>query len=43
MTQKKSPFWHNRTKLSGCIFAVEACIDNWKKMLKYRYLLHMSS
>jgi len=30
---KKSPFWHHRTTLSGCIFAAEACIDNWKKLL----------
>ena len=30
---KKSPFWHHRTNLSGCIFAVEACIDNREKSL----------
>jgi len=29
--RKKSPFLHHRTTLSGCIFAPEACIDNWKK------------
>jgi len=29
--RKKSPFWHHRTTLSGCIFAAEACIDNRKK------------
>ena len=29
--RKKSPFWHHCTTLSGCIFAAEACIDNWKK------------
>jgi len=29
----KSPFWHHRTNLSGCIFSAEACIDNWKKNL----------
>jgi len=29
--RKKSPFWHHRTSLSGCIFAGETCIDNWKK------------
>ena len=29
--RKKSPFWHHRTTLSGCIFAAEACIDNPKK------------
>jgi len=28
---KKSPFWHHRTTLLGCIFAAEACIDNRKK------------
>jgi len=26
--RKKSPFWHHRTTLSGCIFAAEARIDN---------------
>jgi len=40
---KKSPFWHHRTTLSRCIFAAEACIDNPKKVVKHRYLLHMSS
>ena len=30
---KKSPFWHHRTTLSGCIFAAKAYIDNWKKNL----------
>ena len=29
--RKKSPFWHHRTTLSGCIFATKACIDNRKK------------
>jgi len=29
--RKKSPVWHHRTTLSGCIFAAEACIDNRKK------------
>jgi len=29
--RKKSPFWHYRTSLSGCIFAAEAYIDNLKK------------
>jgi len=28
---KKSSFWHHRTTLSGCIFAVKARIDNRKK------------
>jgi len=42
--RKKSTFWHHRTTLSGCIFAAEACIDNRKKKLvKHRYLPHMSS
>jgi len=49
--RKKSPFWHRRTTLSGCIFAAEACIDNRKKNslntdtspIKRRYLPHMSS
>ena len=42
--RKKSPFWHHRTTLSGCnIFAAEAYIDNRKKLVKHRYLLHMSS
>jgi len=31
--RKKTPLWHHRTILSGCIFAAEACIDNWKKNL----------
>jgi len=30
---KKSPFWHHRTTLSGCIFAAKSCIDNRKKNL----------
>jgi len=30
---QKSPFWHHRTTLSGCIFAAEACIDNRKNLL----------
>jgi len=41
--RKKSPFWHHRTTLSGCIFAGEAYVDNRKKLVKHRYLLHMSS
>jgi len=31
--RKKSPFWHHRTTLSGCIFAAKACIDNRKNLL----------
>ena len=30
--RKKTPFWHHRTTLSGCIFAAKACIDNRKKI-----------
>ena len=30
---QKSPFWHHRTTLSGCIFAAEARVDNQKKNL----------
>ena len=40
--RKKSPFWHHRTTLSGCIFVAKACIDNRKKIIKQQYLLHMS-
>jgi len=31
--RKKSPFWHHRTTLSGCIFATKAPIDIRKKNL----------
>jgi len=31
--RKKSPFWHHRTTLLGCIFVAKACIDNQKKNL----------
>jgi len=30
---KKSPFWHHRITLSGCIFAAKACIDNRQNLL----------
>jgi len=40
---QKSPSWHHRTTLLGCIFATEAYIDNRKKHVKQQYLLHMSS
>jgi len=33
---------HLRTTFSGYIFATKACIDNWKKLVKQQYLLHMS-
>ena len=39
---KKSPFGHNRTTLSGYIFATKAHIDNWKKLVKQQYLPHIS-
>ena len=40
---KKSPSGHHRTILSGYILATKAHIDNWKKLVKPQYLLHMSS
>ena len=30
---QKSPSAHYRATLSGCIFAIKACIDSWKKNL----------
>jgi len=33
--RKKSPFWHHRTTLSGCIFAAKVCNDNRKKVVKF--------
>jgi len=42
MTQK-SPSGHHRTSLSGYIFATEACVCNWKKLVKQQYLAHMFS
>jgi len=41
--RKKSPSAHHRTNLSGYIFATKTCIDNQKRIVKQRYLLHMSS
>jgi len=41
--RKNSPSGHHRTTLLGYIFATKACIDNWKKLVKQQYLLHMSS
>jgi len=41
--RKKSPTGYHRTDLSGYIFATKACIDNRKKRVKRRYLLHTSS
>ena len=40
---KKSPSGHHRTNLSRYSFATEARIDNRKKLVKRRYVLHMSS
>jgi len=39
---KKSPSGHNRTTLSGYIFATKARIDNGKKLVKQQYVLQMS-
>jgi len=39
---KKLSSRHHRTTLSGCIFAIKACIDNRKKLVKQQYLLYMS-
>jgi len=39
---KKPPSGHHPTTLSGYIFATKAHIDNWKKLVKQLYLLHMS-
>jgi len=38
--RKNLPFWHHPTTLSACIFAAKACIDNRKKDVKQKYLLH---
>ena len=38
----KSPSRHHLTTLSGYIFATKARIDNRKKIVKQRYVLHMS-
>jgi len=41
---KKSPSGHHRsTTLLGYIFATKAHVDNRKKPVKQRYVLHMSS
>jgi len=39
---KKSTSADHCTNLSGYIFAMRACIVNWKKLVKQQYLLHMS-
>ena len=38
---RKSPSGHHRSTLSGYIFVTKACIDNRKKTVKQRYILHM--
>ena len=40
--RKKSPSAHHRTNLSSYIFAITACTDNRKKLVKQQYLLHTS-
>jgi len=37
-SQKNSPSEHHRTTLSGYIFAIKACIDSQKKLVKQQYL-----
>jgi len=39
---KKSPSEHHRTTLWGYIFAIKACVDNRKKIVKQQYLPQMS-
>jgi len=39
MTQNR----HLHTTLSGYIFATKACINSWKKLVKWQYLLHIMS
>jgi len=31
------------TTMSGCVFAIKACIDNREKLVKQQYLFHMTS
>jgi len=38
---QKSLSVHHRTTLAGYIFAIKACIDNRKQIVKQRYLLHV--
>jgi len=45
---KNSPSAHHSTNLSGCIFTIKACIDNWEKNLinshiSFRCLHHMAN
>jgi len=39
---KNLPSGHHCTTLSDYIFATKAHIDNWKRLIKQQYLLHMS-
>jgi len=39
---KNSPSAHHRTNLSAYIFSTKALIDNGKKLVKQKYLIHMS-
>jgi len=39
---QKSAIWALSHNLSGYVFATKARIDNWKKLVKQQYLLHMS-
>jgi len=39
---KKTTSGHHRRTLSDYIFATEARIDNWKKIVKHQYLSHTS-
>ena len=39
---QKSSSGHHRTALSGYLFSTKARIDNRKKIVKQRYVLHMS-
>ena len=41
-SRQKSPSGHHRTTLSGYVFATKARIDNRKKIVKQRCVLHMS-
>jgi len=41
-SRQKSPSGHHRTTLSGYIFSTKARIDNRKKLVKHRYVLHIT-
>jgi len=40
---KKSPSQLHRTTFLGCVFASKAYIDSQNKLVKQRYVLHVSS